>query len=337
MNSDLLKRLFRAVNEGSEVSLRKVASSIVDDERKKGHDLLARQLEDILSAPKPLLRQDNTVGPPVSAAVERPSLGTLPTNRRHQEPLAKRFPPESLRHHMVLPPAIEARFHRVEREFAARERLALYGLHPRKKILLYGPPGCGKTLGAERLAWNTGLPLLKVRFDSIMSSFFGESATNLRSVFEAAQQSPCLLFLDECDFVARSRTTANDVGEVPRIVNTLLQLLEEYDSPGLLVAATNLDDALDKAIFRRFDDVFEVPLPGADEMLKLLRMTLSSIEIADDIDWERITASLGGMSAANIVKVAQDAAKSAVLRTELPVRDEHLDAAISEIRRVEYD
>ena len=334
MNGDLLKRLFRAVNEESIGGVYKVASVIVEDERKKGHDVLARQLEEILNFKKrPAVLEPTS--PPSSAPVERPGLSTLPTSRRHQEPLARRVEREQLRHHMVLPPAVEARFQRVEKEYAARERLALFGLQHRKKILLYGPPGCGKTLGAERLAWTTGLPLVTVRFDTIMSSFFGESATNLRSVFEAAQESPCLLFLDECDFVARSRNATNDVGEVPRIVNTLLQLLEEYHAPGLLVAATNLDDALDKAIFRRFDDVFEVPLPGLDEMLKLLQMTLSAIEVDKAVKWKQLTTSLEGMSAANIVKLAQDAAKSAVLRGELPVRQEHLEVAFTEIRRID--
>ena len=109
---------------------------------------------------------------------------------------------------MVLPPDTEARFGRIEREFAARERLGVYGLKPRKTILLYGPPGCGKSLGAKRLAWNVGLPLMKVRFDALLSSFFGESLSNLRAVFDAAKSRPSVLLLDECDFIARSRAGA---------------------------------------------------------------------------------------------------------------------------------
>jgi SpoVK/Ycf46/Vps4 family AAA+-type ATPase len=336
MNADLIKRLFRAINEGSETNMRKIAGNIVSAEREKGHTSLAEQLDEILNKPAPL-RSNRAEGTPRSleSAVERPlTLGqTLPTSKRSLEPLVTRVPAEALRHHMVLPSQVEARFQRVENEFAARDRLAQFGLQPRHKILLYGPPGCGKSLGAERLAWTTGLPLVKVRFDAIMSSFFGESASNLRSVFEAYQSSPCLLFLDECDFVARSRTATNDVGEVPRIVNTLLQLLEDYRSPGLLVAATNLDQSLDKAIFRRFDDVFEVPLPGKEEVINLLKTTLSAIHVAPDVDWASLSPRLEGMSAANVVKAAQDAAKSAVLAGELPVRQSHFLKAIEELRR----
>ena len=94
----------------------------------------------------------------------------LPTSRRHGESLVTLIPREELEHHMVLPKAIDARFARIEKEYAARERLGAYGLRPRKTVLLYGPPGCGKSLGAKRLAWNVGLPLLKVRFDALISS-----------------------------------------------------------------------------------------------------------------------------------------------------------------------
>jgi len=102
---------------------------------------------------------------------------------------------------------------------------------------------------------------MKVRFDALISSYFGESAANLRSLFAAAKEGPCVLLLDECDFIARSRVTSKDIGEVSRIVNTLLQLMEEYDAPGLLVATTNIEASLDSALFRRFDDVFMVPPP----------------------------------------------------------------------------
>ena len=142
---------------------------------------------------------------------------------------------------MVLSEAVEIRFRRIEREYAARDRLAHHGLRYRQKILLYGSPGCGKTMGAERIAWNTGLTLVKVRFDAMVSSYLGETATNLREVFETAAATPCLLFIDECDSLAKSREDSQEVGEIKRVVNTFLQLLDEYEvSNGLLVAATNL-------------------------------------------------------------------------------------------------
>ncbi|MEQ8786648.1 MAG: AAA family ATPase [Pirellulaceae bacterium] len=326
MNADIIKRIVRAIANGSQRDLERLAHKVVESERKSGHMRLADQLETILSQPRP---KKSAARP--STDSER-SLKELPLSRRNRELLATVIPRDALEHHMVLPVGVEERFARIEREYAARERLGAYGLRNRKTILLYGPPGCGKSLGAKRLAWNTGLPLLKVRFDALLSSYFGESAANLRSVFEAAGERPCVLLLDECDFIARSRTATKDIGEASRIVNSLLQLMEEYDAPGLLVATTNIEASLDTALFRRFDDVFQVPLPGPEEIEKLLRLTLSSVRLSDRINWRVVVDELGGASAAMAVKAARDAAKMAVLCGEKIVTETLLLKAVSEIR-----
>jgi len=324
MNAELTKRLFKAIAIGSEKDLDSLCRKIISAEGNKGHALLASQLEGILKTKK-------TTPSEVPKTDSERVLQSLPLSRRHQDPLVVKMDRTLLRHFMVLPESVETRFRRIEQEYAARERLASFGLRYKKKILLYGHPGCGKTLGAERLAWATGLPLVKVRLDALISSYFGESGVNLRAVFESAKARPCLLFLDECDFIAKSRNNQNDVGEIPRLVNTLLQLLEDFDAPGLLVAATNLDKQLDKALFRRFDDVFEVLPPGAEEIERLLKMTLSSIDNASNIHWGELVRKLVGMSAADVVKVAQDAAKNTVLSGKGEVRHEDLVFAISEI------
>lgn len=326
MNADIIKRIVRAIADGSQEDLERLAHKVVEAERKGGHSRLADQLETILGQPR---RKKASARPTTDS--DR-SLRELPLSRRHGELLATVIPRDALEHHMVLPAEVEERFSRIEREYAARERLGAYGLRNRKTVLLYGPPGCGKSLGAKRLAWNTGLPLIKVRFDALLSSYFGESATNLRSVFEAAGERPCVLLLDECDFIARSRTTSKDIGEASRIVNSLLQLMEEYDAPGLLVATTNVESSLDTALFRRFDDVFQVPLPGPDEIEKLLRMTLSSVKVSERIDWSHIVEQLSGASAAMTVKAAQDAAKAAVLRGEKIVTESQLIDAVGELK-----
>jgi SpoVK/Ycf46/Vps4 family AAA+-type ATPase len=328
MNADILKRLVRAIAEGSQGDLDRLARKVVASEREVGHTRLAEELETILNKPK----KPQTNGNASTTDAGR-QLRELPLSRRHGELLASFLPRESLEHYMVLPGPIEERFSRIEREYAARERLGAYGLKPRKTVLLYGPPGCGKSLGAKRLAWNTGLPLVKVRFDALISSYFGESASNLRTVFERSKERPCVLLLDECDFIARSRVQSKDVGEASRIVNSLLQLMEEYDAPGLLVATTNIEDSLDEALFRRFDEVFLVPPPGADEIEKLLKHSLSGVQVSDKVDLWDLAKMMTGQPAAMVVKVAQDAAKAAVLAGQKIVTPAHLKQAVSDLKR----
>ena len=142
-----------------------------------------------------------------------------------------------------------------------------------------------------------------------------------------------MLLLDECDFIARSRVNSKDIGEASRIVNSLLQLMEEYDAPGLLVATTNIESSLDEALFRRFDDVFQVPLPSAEEIDKLLKMTLSAVQVSERVAWPSIIEKLVGASAAMVVKAAQDAAKAAVLGGQKIVMESHVKNAVADLKR----
>ena len=324
MKADLLKRLFKGIYAEDIVSLKKIARTIIDEERKLGHGILADALNHISATEKPrftVFGDKSANGAGVSA---------LPTSKRDNSQLVSFVPRELLKHHMVLPCDVEKRLLLIEKEFIAKERLGKYNLLPKRKILLYGKPGCGKTLSAERIAWNLGLPLLKVRFDALLSSYFGESASNLRAVFDYCQRDPVVLLLDECDFIAKSRTSTQDVGEVPRIVNMLLTLLDEYNAPGLVIAATNLKITLDEALFRRFDDIIELPMPQIEERERLIKMTLSAIPISSSVDFRALSEQLDGCSYANIVLIAQRAAKYSVLEGNKRVDKIHFEQAIAE-------
>ncbi len=325
MNQDLLIRLFRSIEGDRNDDIVKIASKIIEDEKQKGHEKLAQKLKELL---------EKNIETHYSFKKELKEIlphGTnIPTDKRYKFPLAEAIPREALRHDMILSEEVEWKINRIEKEFMARERLAHFGLIPRKKILLYGHPGCGKSMSAERIAWNIGLPFIKVRFEAIISSYLGESASNLKSLFESIKTYPCVILLDEFDFIGKSRSSNQDVGEMHRIVNILLNLLEDYDAPGILIATTNLQGTLDKALFRRFDDIIEIPKPEKNEIVKLLRATLSSMNVTKNINLDKIANRLVGFPAAMIVKIAKDAAKAVVLNQNKFISESELLKALKE-------
>jgi len=325
MNQELLLRLFRSIEGEPNEDIVKVAESIIGEEEKKGHTLLASKLREILK--RNITNYSNFRGELKSIL---PQGISIPTDKRYNVPLAILTEREHLRYQMILSDMVEEKIKRIEQEFVARERLKLHGLKPKQKILLYGHPGCGKSMTAERIAYNIGLPFLKVRFEAIISSYLGESANNLKRLFESIQKIPCVLLLDEFDFIAKARSTGQDVGEMHRLVNLLLNLLEDYKAPGILIATTNFEGSIDFALFRRFDEIIEMPKPSIKEIRRLLDQTLSAITKSPHIDWTLLSQKLNGFSAALVVKIANDAAKSSVIDGKKQVEQEHLERSIAE-------
>lgn len=330
MNKEILKRLFRSIDGKADDDLVKVAYEIVKEESLQGHHLLSKQL-------KAILDQNVSIDHQLSKELKDIFGSASKENGKAQTSLAISVPRNSLRHNMILSTEVEAKFQRIEKEFVAKERLAHHGLKPKQKILLYGSPGCGKSMGAERLAWNIGLPFLKVRFEAVISSYLGQSLSNLKKLFDGIADYPCVLLLDEFDIIAKSRTYGHDVGEMHRLVNMILFLLEEYNAPGLLIATTNLETSLDKAVFRRFDEVFEIPRPNQKEILGLLEMTLSAMDLEKGLKLNGYIDKMNGFSAAQVVKVAQNASKLSVLDNSKVVRKSDFDIALIELSRLNED
>ena len=219
MNQDLIIRLFRSIDGDREDDVVKVASLIIEEEKKKGHEILASKLKSILDKN---ISESKTFRGELRRIL--PKGITIPSDKRNNFPLAISIDRDELRHEMILPIETENKIRRIEKEFAAKERLAHHGLQYRQKVLIYGAPGCGKSMSAERIAWNLGLPFLKVRFDVIISSFLGETASNLSRLIDGIKNYPCVLLFDEIDVVGKTRTNAHDVGEMHRVVNILLTL-----------------------------------------------------------------------------------------------------------------
>jgi SpoVK/Ycf46/Vps4 family AAA+-type ATPase len=213
---------------------------------------------------------------------------------------------------MVLEKGIEERFKKIIKEQRQIVKIRSYGLTPRKKLLLIGPPGTGKTMSASVLAGELGLPLLVVRLEGLITKFMGETAAKLRIVFNAIAESRGVYLFDEFDSIGSHRGQINEVGEIRRILNSFLQMIEQDDSDSIILAATNHPHILDYALYRRFDDVIEYSLPDKELIGRILKNRLSAFKISR-LPFEKISEEAVGLSHAEISKICDDAIKDAII------------------------
>jgi SpoVK/Ycf46/Vps4 family AAA+-type ATPase len=229
--------------------------------------------------------------------------------------------PKSRLTDMVLTDDIREHLDRVMLEQRQRDKLEARGLRARRKLLLVGPPGTGKTFAARALAGELHLPLFTVVLDALITKFMGETASKLRLVFDAAVRTRGVYFFDEFDALGGERANPNDVGEARRTLNSLLQFIEQDESESLFLAATNNISLLDRALFRRFDDIIEFVMPDETRILETLRARLASMS-SPTSNWRPAVKVAAGLSYAEIVRACEDATKDAILgdRNEVTVR-----------------
>ena len=233
---------------------------------------------------------------------------------------------------MVLDPELEQRLERVILEYRQADRLHSHGLAPRRKLLLVGPSGCGKSMSAATLAGELHLPLLTVQFHILITKFMGETAAKLRVIFESMKQTRGVYLFDEFDAIGAHRHTGQDVGEIRRVLNSFLVFLEQDESTSIIVAASNLEDFLDNALFRRFDDTLRYNLPTSSMTRQLIENRLSNFSIRR-LGWKTILETAEQMTHADIVKACEDAAKDAVLRESKQIRTIELKRGLVQRRR----
>jgi len=217
---------------------------------------------------------------------------------------------------MVLAPGVRAMLDRVLLEYAQREVLVVHGLRPARKLLFTGPPGVGKTMAAGAIANSVGLPMFRVELHAVIASHLGETSANLAKVFEHVRTMPAVYLFDEFDALGADRSSVSDGSsagaEMRRTVNSLLQMIEDDRSDGFLVAATNHPQALDRAIFRRFDETVAFPPLAKGELAALVERALSSF-VASALDYDAIFAANPALGHSDLCAVLDRTCKDHVI------------------------
>lgn len=314
--ADILKRMIKSHLEADESEFREAVLDAISDEKRKRHYLLARELMGLLT-PKNLS----------SEGIPSP-LYPLPADNDCGIPLLAVKNPDRYFRDLILDKTTESLLSRAVSEFHSWDILATHGLSPSSRLLFCGPPGCGKTAAAEALSSETGLPLLYVKFDGVVSSLLGETATNLSKVFDYAKHGSWILFFDEFDAIGRSRDDPTEHGEIKRVVNSFLQLLDNFRGQSLVIAATNFEQSIDHAIWRRFDEVVHFPLPNTLDCRHFINMQLTSFSIQAK-SLETLVESTKGASYADLERLCADMKKSCILRGDKKIRKQLVEEALS--------
>ncbi|HHP1048933.1 MULTISPECIES: AAA family ATPase [Bacillus cereus group] len=244
------------------------------------------------------------------------SFSTKPVDQETRMDMVNVTVPNSVKDPLVFSEIINEEIEDFVNSYKQKEKLILNDLEVSNKLLLFGKPGTGKTSLATYISAELGLPLVTARLDGLVSSLLGSTAKNIRKVFDYAAKSPCVLFLDEFDVIAKVRDDKNELGELKRVVNSLLQNIDEFDNGSILIAATNHDKLLDPAVWRRFDKVIELNIPDKDRRIDLIKEFSSKVEnnyINESSKLDILSKCLSDFSPADIKVVINNAIRKMVL------------------------
>jgi SpoVK/Ycf46/Vps4 family AAA+-type ATPase len=322
LTADHFKALVRRHIEGDDDGFYSVALQVAARAAKEGKNRFAQDLRELIDAAKG--DRAATAVRPVPMVQPRGELAGL---------MSLSYPEVSL-DMMTLTPQVRSKLDRILTEHRRSDHLASHGLDPIHRVLLLGPPGTGKSMSAAALAHGLRLPLFTIQLDVLISKYMGETAAQLRLVFDAVAKTRAIYLFDEFDAIGAERSAPNDVGEARRTLNSFLQFLEHASPVSLVVAATNHPKLLDKALYRRFDQVVEYRLPDAEAAIAVIRNRLTMLDTRG-LNWSAIADHSSGLSHADLVRAAEAAAKQIVLSGKKRITTTALKSALEERRQDE--
>lgn len=294
--ADQIKSLIKAHIDNDYEKFKTVVLQIAAYEAKHNHENLAHELKKLIE----------------KNVISKASIIHLNQNN----PMLMMDMPSYKLEDLIISDEIYERIMRVLNEFKNRHKLQKYGMRNRRKILIEGKPGTGKTFTASVIASETGLPLYTIQMDKLVTKFMGETSTKLRQIFDSIENTMGVYFFDEFDAIGADRNLDNEVGEMRRILNSFLQFIEQDSSESIIIAATNNQKLLDQALFRRFDDVLHYSMPSENEVKRLYEYKLSIYQNGFIPSSELIKKSIV-LSHAEIIRVCEDAIKDSILEDNL--------------------
>jgi SpoVK/Ycf46/Vps4 family AAA+-type ATPase len=300
-STEKLKRLFQAYKDYDDVAFLRAAQAIIQDALTSNRISEANELKKALGeGNRPLTPRP------------KEQFSQLPTSSRGEGKLLNVTESNVERSDLVLSEATRTKIERIVQEQKSKTLLHNHGLKAKSKLLFWGPPGCGKTFTSRYLAHELGLPIAVVQIGAVVSSYLGDTASHVKKIFDYVDANPVVLLLDEFDAIGKSRTDRQDVGEIRRTVNALLQALDNISGDrSLVIAASNYQDVLDEALWRRFDEVIEFPKPAKLERQEYVTHLLAEIEFEGPI--AEVTRQTNLLSFAEIEKVVNETIKTALI------------------------
>lgn len=317
-----------AHSSGDEMKFEKALSDLIYDEEKKGNSSLALSLRNAYSTENRFIKA-STVSPKSSISFSVQSVVPLPKDKDSSLDLVEILQPTVTLDDVALSENTLTSIKQIIEEQRKSNSLLKMGVTPTNRILFCGPPGCGKTMTANALAAELGLPLAYVRLDALVSSYLGQTGTNIRKIFEFVKEKHIVLFLDEFDAIAKKRDDAHELGELKRVVTTLLQNLDEMSANVFLIAATNHQHLLDPAIWRRFDISILLDLPNELQRSRLIALAKEKYLKEYSFDEKSLLILTDGMSCAQITSFLQAIGKYCVM-----YKNSGAEITIEEIGRV---
>lgn len=316
-----IKSLLKSHGSGDSERFYSVALQVAAAEARKGHQKLALEIRKLVESAKATDAKRASGNNVLNLSAPRGEVSEL------LDPVEANLKLNDL----VLEPSLQLRIERILVEQQNLSRLKERNLRPRQRLLFTGPPGCGKTMTASALASELGLVLFVVRLDSLLSRFLGESLSKLRLVFEAAESTRAIYLFDEFDSIGYTRDASGEVGEMRRVLNSFLVFIEQLKSNSLIIAATNHGERLDKALYRRFDDLVEFGLPEEEQIRQTISVLLHGVK-RERLSWKRLLKAASGLSYSEITRACEEAIKEMLITDAAVLTTDSLLKALTERR-----